>query len=108
MSDTEKASYVAEDNSAKSVNGSDASDLEKIIGAQIAQETDHEIKYRTCSWQKVRKSYITPLPYGTLIRVFIILDRRFAIFRIYLSSYIVLSMVCVVPLFTCSILFTCP
>ncbi|KAI0090752.1 transmembrane amino acid transporter protein-domain-containing protein [Irpex rosettiformis] len=28
------------------------SDSEKVIVAQIVQESDHEIKYRTCSWQK--------------------------------------------------------
>ena len=31
----------------------DDSDLESV-GLQIAKEEGHDIKYRTCSWQKVR------------------------------------------------------
>ena len=31
-----------------------SSDVEKVINVQIAQESGHAVKYRTCSWQKVR------------------------------------------------------
>ena len=52
---TEKDAYLGE---TSFDSGSDVeSDLEKVIGAQIVQETGHDIKYRTCSWQKV--SYLT-------------------------------------------------
>lgn len=34
-----------------SISGESAED-EQIV-AQIRQEKDHEVKYRTCSWQKV-------------------------------------------------------
>lgn len=33
------------------------SDAEKALVAQIVKEHDHEIKYRTCSWQKVRADH---------------------------------------------------
>lgn len=29
-------------------------DVEKVISEQVAQENGHAVKYRTCSWQKVR------------------------------------------------------
>lgn len=29
------------------------SEAEKVLVAQLVQESEHEIKYRTCSWQKV-------------------------------------------------------
>ncbi|KAJ3539772.1 hypothetical protein NM688_g6317 [Phlebia brevispora] len=48
MSDVEKASF--EEPSTASV--SDTGGAEKVVDHQIAEEHDHEIKYRTCSWQK--------------------------------------------------------
>lgn len=38
---------------------SQSSDAERIIGAQIVQESGHEIQYRTCSWQKVRLPHLS-------------------------------------------------
>lgn len=51
MTDLEKASYLAP--SSESVSDT-PTDVEKLVDAQIAQENDHEVKFRTCSWQKVR------------------------------------------------------
>ncbi|KAF7799917.1 hypothetical protein EIP86_011160 [Pleurotus ostreatoroseus] len=48
MTDSEKTSYL--EPSSESV--SDTGDAEKLVGAQIAQEHDHQVKFRTCSWQK--------------------------------------------------------
>lgn len=31
---------------------------EESVGVQIAREKDHEIKYRSCSWQKVRYAFL--------------------------------------------------
>ena len=53
MSDLEKADSSLDGTSTKSYAGEVST--EKFVSAQIAQENDHEIKYRTCSWQKVRK-----------------------------------------------------
>lgn len=85
MSDTEKASYV-EDPSLQSV--SDTNDVEKLVVAQIVQESDHEIKYRTCSWQKVRNSH-------SLYRmsVLTILDSSVTVLGIHMLSHLVFSMV---------------
>lgn len=43
----------ADDSSVSS--GDRASDVENFIGAQISQENEHAVKFRTCSWQKVRR-----------------------------------------------------
>ena len=67
------------------------SDPEKIIGAQITEETTHEIKYRTCSWQKVSVSCT-----ASYERVFLSrngADRRTPLLRVHMSSYLILSMV---------------
>ena len=53
MSDLEKADSSLDGASTKSY--AEEGSTEKFVSAQIAQENDHEIKYRTCSWQKVRK-----------------------------------------------------
>ncbi|KAI0343711.1 hypothetical protein BDW22DRAFT_1356239 [Trametopsis cervina] len=47
----EKVAYKAHGESFDSASDLE-SDPERILVAQITQETDHEIKYRTCSWQK--------------------------------------------------------
>lgn len=51
--------FDAENNDLKripSVLSSDSSAKSLSVGVQIARESEHEIKYRTCSWQKVRTS----------------------------------------------------
>ena len=57
MSEKKVRDY-AEDSSLSSANDS-TSDVENFIGTQIGQESDHAIKYRTCSWQKVRNTKYT-------------------------------------------------
>lgn len=52
-----KAPHPGVDYAADSVSGhseSTSSDVEKFVGTQLVQESEHAIKYRTCSWQKVR------------------------------------------------------
>ena len=59
----EQGGYAV-DSSGKSISSGSHSHLgsndevEKIVGAQIAQESDHAVKYRTCSWQKVRAPFL--------------------------------------------------
>lgn len=36
-----------------------SSDIENYAGKLVAAESEHEIKYRTCSWQKVSKAALT-------------------------------------------------
>ena len=66
MSDVEKADVSVDGASTKSY--SEEGSTEKFVSTQIAQESDHEIKYRTCSWQKVRK-YASCNPVGDLTRL---------------------------------------
>lgn len=43
-----------EDQGVHRVTGLDDSSSEESVGRQIAMESDNSIKYRSCSWQKVR------------------------------------------------------
>lgn len=65
------------------------SDLEKVIGAQISQEHEHEIKYRTCSWQKVCAEIVVRVD-GLNEEI---PDRRTTLLRIYMSCYLIIPMV---------------
>ena len=62
MSATKEAPKFADERSIASDTDA-SSDVENFIGAQIVQETEHAIKYRTCSWQKVRPP--TRIPAGS-------------------------------------------
>lgn len=60
---------------------------EELVLAQIAQEKGREVKYRTCSWQKVQNSPLLPASLTNSS------DRCSFIFRIYLPRDLIVSLV---------------
>lgn len=67
--------------------GSLGGDPEDYIAGVHAEESDHAIQYRTCSWQKVRSSEFRPSV------ILIVVDRCAALLRVHLSRDYVVSLV---------------
>ena len=85
----EKTAKFADEASLSS-NTDASSDAEKFIGTQIVQESEHAIKYRTCSWQKVR---IQSLAFATCAETRLA-DRRSPVLRVHLSRHLIIPLVC--------------
>lgn len=96
------------------VSTSGASSNDASVGMQIALESEHQIKYRTCSWQKVRPDrirtqssvelrlfspFIVTFVSFRFVGVYFLLftwygvDGRAAVLRVYMPRHYVLPLV---------------